>query len=1154
MNNQINMKLSKITKMVSLLIVGLGLVATVPSNAALRFNGTDSKAVLDGYYLDGTTHSSYTFEVWIKPFSLGSEACLFSKALYWKDWSLTIRPDGGLGFLGSWPNYYWGTGTATGSITTNLWQHICCAATNGQMSFYVNGRFVGTEIVQTPIDFASSASGGPVLDAPMAIGYGDSGTTPDFAFFNGLIYGIKVWNRTLTSNEVYSIATTGVPQNTNGLYNAVLLDEGGGTVIHDSLTPLTGRVLTAQWSGDMPTIVTTQSFLTNGLVAYYPFNGNANDASGNANHGVATNVTYGLGHLGVAGSAASFNGISSFVYVTNLFSSQPPQITYSIWFQTANRVSLTNAQFYLAGATGFTSDSGWDYGVGLNNPNPIWGNGPVIGDYNGFGMYKYVDWANYYYCDVTNFLFLSNEWHHVVAVFDGPTMNLYLDGIFRNTMQNHASGSQGIRNLEIGAHNWGSTLGIIHDQYSGLIDDVRVYFRALSSNEVQQLYQYESHPVGLPPIISIQPTNKITISGSNATFVVNATGTAPLIYQWQFNGANSSAATNSTLTLANVQGVNAGNYRVVVSNAYGMATSAVATLSLLYPPSITAQPVSLTNLVGTTASFIVSPFGTAPLAYQWQFKWANLISATNSSLDVTNVQVPDSGNYWIVITNAYGSITSAVAQLLVIDNLGPFMTISNLSGQVVDQRLYTLSGTATDANRGNSGVASVWINGNPVSNVTASLDTTATWNQTVALQQGLNQISVTAADWAGNMTTNRINVIFVPFERIAPTVAITAPRSPTYTNAVLITGTASDAKGVAEVWYRLNSGPWTLAIGTNKWSTLVTPAVGTNIVSAFAVDTSSNYSKTNSVKFVKIATDIFTIIRYGSGTITPNLNGQLLDIPKSYTLTATPGSGNFFSNCIAKRGFSGPVIWSTNKPAIKFNMESNLVLIVNFVTNNYLARKGDYAGLFCPSNEVFQADWTNSGSVKLTVTDKGTFTGQLIYKGGMSSISGALGLSGTTNLTLLRGKDPALKVSLTLDLIGNDGFTGTVSQYYSSWNASLWADLVLKQATKANYTLLAPTGPGNSYGGTLNLAVQPSGTIILSGTLSDSTRLTGSLPLTRQQEVPMNLSLYGGKGMWLGYVSLVGTNGGTAHWQKLTNSLDKVNPQAFSVNTKLLLP
>jgi hypothetical protein len=122
----------------------------------------------------------------------------------------------------------------------------------------VSGSFVGTEAVQNPIDFNADYPNpsGPSLDADMAIGYTDSGTTPDYNFFNGLIYGIKVWSRTLSAGEVGAIATTGVPLSTNGLHNAVMLNEGSGSTIHDSLTGLTGRVLTAQWSSDAPTLVT----------------------------------------------------------------------------------------------------------------------------------------------------------------------------------------------------------------------------------------------------------------------------------------------------------------------------------------------------------------------------------------------------------------------------------------------------------------------------------------------------------------------------------------------------------------------------------------------------------------------------------------------------------------------------------------------------------------------------------------------------------------------------------------------------------------------------------------------------------------------------------------------------------------------------------
>ena len=241
------------------IVTMVGLTASLQTKASLSFNGTNTKAVLDGYYLDGTTHSNYTFEVWIKPYTLGGE--IFGKSLYWKEWTLDTASDGGLMFRGAWPSYYWGTETAQGSITTNIWQHVCCAVTDGQASFYVNGTFVGTEVVQNPIDFASQMGG--TLDGPMNIGYADSGTTPDYNFFNGLIYGIKVWSRTLSASEVSAIVTTGVPPSTNGLYNAVMLDEVSGSTLEDSRTDLTGRVLTALRSSDTPPMSQADLSFTN---------------------------------------------------------------------------------------------------------------------------------------------------------------------------------------------------------------------------------------------------------------------------------------------------------------------------------------------------------------------------------------------------------------------------------------------------------------------------------------------------------------------------------------------------------------------------------------------------------------------------------------------------------------------------------------------------------------------------------------------------------------------------------------------------------------------------------------------------------------------------------------------------------------------------
>ena len=259
------MKLTRLAYSVSLLIVGLGLAIASKANASLQFNGSNSKAVLDGSYLDATTHSNYTFEVWIKPYNLGGT--LLGKTEYWKDWTLDTISDGGIRLRGTWPNYYWGDSqeAGAGSITTNVWQHVCCAVTNGQASFYVNGTLVGTEAVQNPIDFYGQYPdpSAPSLDAAMAIGYTDSGTTSDYNFYNGLIYGIKVWSRTLSASEVGAIFTLGVPPSTNGLYNAVMLDEVSGSTIEDSRSALTGRNLTALQSSDTPPMSQADLSFTN---------------------------------------------------------------------------------------------------------------------------------------------------------------------------------------------------------------------------------------------------------------------------------------------------------------------------------------------------------------------------------------------------------------------------------------------------------------------------------------------------------------------------------------------------------------------------------------------------------------------------------------------------------------------------------------------------------------------------------------------------------------------------------------------------------------------------------------------------------------------------------------------------------------------------
>jgi hypothetical protein len=98
---------------------------------------------------------------------------------------------------------------------------------------------------------------------------------------------------------------------------------------------------------------------------------------------------------------------------------------------------------------------------------------------------------------------------------------------------------------------------------------------------ISGLLPLSSHAVS--PSIYGQPLSQAALPGSNATFVVIA-GTPPLTYQWRFNGGNLFGATNSTLTITNVQPANTGAYSVVISNSSGAITSPPASLWLATAP------------------------------------------------------------------------------------------------------------------------------------------------------------------------------------------------------------------------------------------------------------------------------------------------------------------------------------------------------------------------------------------------------------------------------------------------------------------------------------------------------------------------------------------------------------------------------------------
>jgi len=221
----------------------------------------------------------------------------------------------------------------------------------------------------------------------------------------------------------------------------------------------------------------SQTFLTKGLVAYYTFNGNANDASGNGNNGtVYGGVTLTADRFGLPNAAYDFDGSTGYIDVPEnaLLNALTTNFTLSAWIWQAG--SSTNGYRILdkcpAGEPG-----GWTF--------------DTLNCSSGTGHRLRLQGAADNSCNVNGQTDYSlMQWHHVVATVSGTTGTLYLDG--------SATGSGDVGTIP--ANTLDVYLGMAHPGrgagfwFNGIIDDVRIYNRALSPDDVAVLYEMESGP------------------------------------------------------------------------------------------------------------------------------------------------------------------------------------------------------------------------------------------------------------------------------------------------------------------------------------------------------------------------------------------------------------------------------------------------------------------------------------------------------------------------------------------------------------------------------------------------------------------------------------------------------------------------------------
>ena len=167
------------------------------------------------------------------------------------------------------------------------------------------------------------------------------------------------------------------------------------------------------------------------------------------------------------------------------------------------------------------------------------------------------------------------------------------------------------------------------------------------------------------PAITSQPQGQSAPAGAEVTLSVTATGTAPLSYQWWNSAGAILDATNASYSLNPAQTNNTDNYFVIVANDYGSVTSAVAGLVIYLPVTITSQPQGQTAPAGADVTLSVSATGTAPLSYQWWNSAGAILDATNASYSLNPAQTNNTDNYYVIVANDYGAVTSTVAGLVI---------------------------------------------------------------------------------------------------------------------------------------------------------------------------------------------------------------------------------------------------------------------------------------------------------------------------------------------------------------------------------------------------------------------------------------------------------------------------------------------------------
>ncbi len=438
---------------------------------------------------------------------------------------------------------------------------------------------------------------------------------------------------------------------------------------------------------------------TNGLVGWWPFNGNADDESGNGNNGSNNGATLNSDRFGSNNSCYYFQNNNILIPHNTLFGFQANSgFTISMW---CNSSDFSNSLHFMGKRGNSSPYFNWQIAYGGNLIGPNFGSGTDPGIYNGA---------------FSPDLLLINNWYHIVGKFNNGVWSIYVDGILKATNTTAMVNPDSNTPMTFGES--GGFQGFI-----GKLDDIGIWNRALTDCEIQNLYT------------STNPTNTTTTSACNSytwngqtytssglytgttancvteslnlTITPSSTNTTTALacnsYTWNgqtytqsgiYTGTTTDCVTQSlnltitpsstnTTTATSCDSYTWNGQAYIQSGIYTGTTTDCVTQSLnltITPSSTITQPASQSTNITNNAQFIVGSSGSNAI-YQWQtnlgFGFQNLNNAgqyngtTSSTLSVLNLSMSNNNQVFrCIISSGSCTDTSAVAVLTVVNNAG----------------------------------------------------------------------------------------------------------------------------------------------------------------------------------------------------------------------------------------------------------------------------------------------------------------------------------------------------------------------------------------------------------------------------------------------------------------------------------------------------